>query len=312
MRVIGRRALLLGGVSAALAACAAPSESGTATRGPSPSMADPFTAGGPTPAGAPEPSAASSTAASSATTPVAAPAVDRAALVARYAGVAPTSWGLQADGIVQALGTRDPVVALTFDACGGPSPTSSGCGFDRDLVELLRRLRVKATFFLNSRWIDANPRIADELVADPLFEIGNHGTRHMPLSVTGRSAYGEPGTSSPAEVYDEVAGNHAKLTALLGRPPRFFRSGTAHCDDVAVRICRELGEQVVNFSVNGDAGTTFTPAQVAAALRTVRGGDIVISHVNRPEHASAEGYAAGLPGLLARGLRPVTLGEHLT
>lgn len=203
------------------------------------------------------------------------------------------------------------MVALTFDACGGPTPTSAGCGYDRDLIELLRRHQAKATLFLNSRWIDANPRIADELVADPLFEIGNHGTRHMPLSVTGRAAYGEPGTSSPAEVYDEVAGNHAKLTALLGRAPRFFRSGTAHCDDVAVRICNDLGEQVVNFTVNGDAGTTFTASQVAASLRTAKGGDIVISHVNRPEHQSAEGYAVALPALLARGLRTVTLSEYL-
>ncbi len=218
---------------------------------------------------------------------------------------------MEARGIVQSLGTTDRVVALTFDACGGPTPTSAGCGYDRDLVELLRRHQAKATFFLNSRWIDANPRIADQLIADPLFEIGNHGTRHMPLSVTGRAAYGEPGTTGPAEVYDEVAGNHAKLTGLLGHPPRFFRSGTAHADDVAVRICEDLGEHVVNFTVNGDAGTTFTAAQIVTSLRAAKAGDVVISHTNRPEHQTAEGYALALPALLARGLRTVTLGEYL-
>ncbi len=66
--------------------------------------------------------------------------------------------------------------------------------------------------------------------------IANHGTRHRPLSVTGRSAYGIAGTRSAGEVYDEVAGNQAKLTRLLGVPPRFFRSGTAYCDDIAARI----------------------------------------------------------------------------
>ena len=223
----------------------------------------------------------------------------------------PTSWGLQAAGIVQSLDTSDPVVALTFDACGGPTPTSAGCSYDRALIDLLRQHHARATLFLNSRWIAANPATADELIGDPLFEIGNHGTRHVPLSVTGRAAYGEAGTPSAAEAYDEVAGNHENLTRLLGHPPQFFRSGTAHCDDVAVRIAGELGERVVNFTVNGDAGATFSAIQVAASLRTAKPGDIVISHFNRPAHPTANGYLRGLPELLGRGLRTVTLSEYL-
>jgi peptidoglycan/xylan/chitin deacetylase (PgdA/CDA1 family) len=233
-------------------------------------------------------------------------------VIHKYDGMVPSSWGPDAAGTIESLGTSDPVVALTFDACGGPTPRSAGCGFDRTLIDLLRRYEARATLFLNARWIAANPAVADELVHDPLFEIGNHGTRHRPLSVNGRSAYGERGTRSVAEAYDEVAGNHEILTGLLGHPPRFFRSGTACCDDVAVRIAGELGERIVSFTVNGDAGTTFTAPQVAAALRTVRRGDIVISHVNRPTHQTARGYALGLPRLIERGLRTVTLSEYLT
>ena len=129
----------------------------------------------------------------------------------------PTSWGLQAAGIVQSLDTSDPVVALTFDACGGPTPTSAGCSYDRALIDLLRQHHARATLFLNSRWIAANPATADELIGDPLFEIGNHGTRHVPLSVTGRAAYGEAGTPSAAEAYDEVAANHENLACSATR-----------------------------------------------------------------------------------------------
>ena len=235
----------------------------------------------------------------------------RAAVIARYAGQTPSEWGLTTTGVIQRLGTTDKVVALTFDACGGPTPTSGGCGYDRDLIELLRKHRAKATLFLNARWIDANPAVTAELIADPLFEIGNHGLHHLPLSANGRKGYAEQGTHDVGEVYDEVAGNHDKLTRLVGKPPRFFRSGTAHCDEIAVRIVADLGESVVNFSVNGDAGTTFTAAQVVASLRTAKAGDIVISHFNRPPRETAEGYAVGLPALLARGLRTVTLSEYL-
>lgn len=107
------------------------------------------------------------------------------------------------------------------------------------------------------------------LAAEPLFEIANHGTRHRPLSVSGRSAYGIAGTRDAGEVYDEVAGNHVKLTRLLGAPPRFFRSGTAYCDDIAARIVTDLGERFANFSVNGDGGATFTPEQVRRTVAAV-------------------------------------------
>lgn len=217
-------------------------------------------------------------------------------------------------GMALSLGPRaakDKAIALTFDACGGPTAWSSGCGYDAKLIDFLRSRQAKATLFLNKRWIAANPKIAAELAADPLFEIGNHGVHHLPLSVSGQTAYGEQGTHNVGEAYDEVAGNVATLTRLTGRAPRWFRSGTAHCDDVAVRMVAAMGQRVVDFSVNGDFGTTATVAQVVTQLATVRAGDIVISHMNRPEHDTAAGYRAGLDAVLAKGYRTVTLSEYL-
>ncbi|MGW5373441.1 polysaccharide deacetylase family protein, partial [Streptomyces sp. NPDC004009] len=146
-----------------------------------------------------------------------------------------------------------------------------------------------------------NPAVFRRLAAEPLFEIANHGTHHLPLSVTGRSAYGIPGTRDVGEVYAEIAGNRAKLTRLLGAPPRFFRSGTAYCDDVAARIVTDLGERFVSFSVNGDAGATFTPEQVRTTLTAAPAGSIVICHMNHPEGGTARGVAAAVPRLLADG-----------
>jgi peptidoglycan/xylan/chitin deacetylase (PgdA/CDA1 family) len=201
----------------------------------------------------------------------------------------------------------ETVVALTFDACGGPR----GSGYDGALIDVLRSQAVPATLFVNSRWIDANPRVFSELVTDPLFEIANHGTRHLPLSVTGRSAYGIAGTQNVGEVFDEIAGNRHKLDRLLGKPPRFFRSGTAHYDDVATRIVTDLGEQVIGFDVNGDKGATLNSSQVEQALLTARPGSIVIGHMNQPQGGTAGGVAAAIPRLLGSGLRFVRISEYL-
>jgi peptidoglycan/xylan/chitin deacetylase (PgdA/CDA1 family) len=233
-------------------------------------------------------------------------AVTRAEIVARYGHLRPHYWGFGAPGVVRRAPAGGRVIALTFDACGG----RGGSGYDQALIDFLRRHEVPATLFLNSRWIDANPAASRLLAAEPLFEIANHGTRHRPLSVTGRSAYGIPGTRNAGEAYDEVAGNHAKLTRLLGRPPRFFRAGTAYCDDIAERIVTDTGERVVTFSVNGDAGATFTPAQVSSAVAAAGPGALVIGHMNHPEGGTARGIAAAVPILLARGYRFARLSDQ--
>ncbi|MER7768452.1 polysaccharide deacetylase family protein [Kitasatospora sp. NPDC096140] len=279
----------MGGISSAASAAptqdpatAVPAETATAT-----ATADAAATPAPTPAPVKEPT--------------------RAETVDRYAAVAPTDWGLEVAGVITELPDGERATALTFDACGGPG----GNGYDADLIDFLRANAVPATLFLNARWIDANPDEFEQLAADPLFEIGNHGTVHRPLSVTGRSAYGIAGTGDVGEVYDEVAGNARKLTGLLGHPPRFFRSGTAHYDDVATRVVADLGQRVAGFTVNGDGGATLSAAQVRQEVGSAGPGAIVIGHMNHPGGGTAPGVAAALPGMLAAGRRFVRLSDVL-
>ena len=98
--------------------------------------------------------------------------------------------------------------------------------------------------FVNARWIEANPRTFQRLAADPLFEIANHGTEHRPLSVNGRSAYGLAGTSSVANVVDEVAVNQQLITKLTGTRLRSFAQARRTTTTSAVRIVNDLGLQV--------------------------------------------------------------------
>jgi peptidoglycan/xylan/chitin deacetylase (PgdA/CDA1 family) len=228
-------------------------------------------------------------------------------LIRRYSGKRPTAWGEAVPRVVRRLPTKDRVVALTLDACGG----RTGSSYDAKLIELLRRERVPATLFVNARWIEANPRKLRRLAEDPLFEIANHGTAHRPLSVTGRSVYGISGTTSVADVVDEVTVNQRLLTKLTGVAPAFFRSGTAYYDDVAVRVVSELGLRVVNFDVLGDAGATYSASQVTSAMLTSTPGSIILAHMNRPSRGTAEGIEAALPKLHKRRLRFVRLSEYL-
>ncbi|WP_322756489.1 polysaccharide deacetylase family protein [Frankia sp. Cas3] len=311
---LSRRALLAAGVAGPfLVGCAAPH--GGSPGVPEPVSTRPWRGR----RGLPRPDPPGSVGAVSSTRPVPASptptptpvagGVTRDEVIARYGSIRPVAWGLDVPGVTTMLPpTTGRTIALTFDACGGPL----GSGYDQELIDFLRRQRVPATLFLNSRWIDANRPVFAELAADPLFEIGNHGTQHRPLSVSGQSAYGIMGTHDAGEVFDEVAGNRDKLSALLGRPPRFFRAGTAHCDDIATRIVADLDEHIVNFDVNGDAGATYPPDQVEKAVLTARPGSIIIGHMNHPAGGTAKGMAAALPRLIGAGFHFVRLSDCLT
>jgi peptidoglycan/xylan/chitin deacetylase (PgdA/CDA1 family) len=218
---------------------------------------------------------------------------DLDAVAAHYRGRTPTQWGTSLPGVATTFAASGRQIALTFDACRG------AC--DDALLATLERNAVPALLFLSSKWIDANPGRAEQLAANPLFEIGNHGTRHVPLSVTGRSAYGIRGTQSADEVVTEVWTNHTRIAALTGKPPIWFRPGTAYYDDVAVAIVNELGERPLGFRVDGDNGAKASAARVRSAITGAAPGSVVLAHMNHPESGTAAGVSDAITALRASG-----------
>ncbi len=225
---------------------------------------------------------------------------------AHYASAKPTMWGENVPGVRTRLATDEKVIALTLDACG----SAKGKGVDSRLVEFLVREQIPATLFINGRWIDANPDLFRQLAANPLFEIANHGFRHKPASVNGRSIYGIDGTKNVGEVFDEIEINARKIEAISGQRPKLYRSGTAYYDEIAVQISKELGYEIAGYSLLGDAGATWSASQVKTALLKAIPGDIALLHMNHPEAGTGEGIMAAVPELRKRGFKFVRMSEY--
>ena len=229
----------------------------------------------------------------------------KSSIIASYSGKSPVSWGETVAGVKTRIRNGEKTIALNMDACGSPK----GMKFDKALIDYLEKEKIPATLFINGRWIEPNRKDFDRLAADPLFEIENHGLTHKPASVNGRSAYGIQGTKNIAELVDEIELNAEKIESLTGIRPRYYRSGTAYYDEVAVRIAGELGQQVAGFSLLGDAGATYSRQQVKNALLAAKTGDIVILHFNHPESGTAAGVMDAIPELKRRGFRFVRLSD---
>ena len=227
-------------------------------------------------------------------------------IISAFSGKDPKEWGVTVKGVRTRLNTDLKVIALTFDACGGLKES----GYDARLIEYLESEKIPASLFISGRWMDTNRVILQELTKKPLFEIENHGLNHKPCSVNGRSAYGIEGTRSVSELVDEIEQNAMKIQTLTGRKPRYYRSGTAYCDEVGVEVANALGYEVVNFNVLGDAGATYSKNQVKEALWNAPPSSIILMHMNHPGGETAKGVIEAIPELRKRGFKFVNLSDY--
>jgi peptidoglycan/xylan/chitin deacetylase (PgdA/CDA1 family) len=206
------------------------------------------------------------------------------------------------DRIGQAdIATRQ--VALTLDACSG--------AFDEDLILFLIRNRIPATLFVTKKWLDKNPRGLAILKKNlDLFEIEDHGENHIPAVIgAGRKVYGITGEPDVIHLRREVLEGARAIERATGVAPHWYRGATAQYDRKAADEIRRLGFGIAGFSVNADAGASLKRAQVLDRLRHVRGGDVIIAHMNKPVGDTAEAMSDGLIELRRRGLVFVRLDQ---
>ena len=194
-------------------------------------------------------------------------------------------------------------IALTLDLCSGR--------FDEDLVLFLIRNKIPATIFVTKLWIDKNPYGVAILKANmPLFDIEDHGEKHIPAVVgAGKRIYGILGQPDLIHLRKEVQAGADAIEQAFGVAPRWYRGATAVYDEQALDEITRLGFKTAGFSVNADAGATLGQAAIIERLRRVKGGDVIIAHMNKPPSYTAEGLSIGLLELLKKGLVFVRLDQ---
>ena len=226
-------------------------------------------------------------------------------LAAKYRDRPPVQWGELFPGILNTLPpdrkSNDAfrTLALTLDACDGDT--------DRRIIALLRKHSVPATLFVTNRWLVRNKAVAEDLAEDPLFAFACHGKRHKPASVNGRKAYGIAGTRTVQHLVEEVEDNARAITALTGERPRWYRSGTAHYDDVAIAVIADLSLTVAGYTVSADQGASLPAGDVARRIARAPDLAVILLHLNHPESGTFHGLATAIPKMIEQGVRFVKL-----
>lgn len=154
-------------------------------------------------------------------------------------------------------------VALTFD--DGPWPVQT-----RQVVRILRRFRVPATFFMVGYLVDRYPGIVRRVVRAGM-RIGDHSWDHPidpPLV-----------DLSPARVSDEIGRARDALEALAIRT-RLFRPPGGSYDDAVVQEARDQRLRTVTWSVDPRDWRpgASVPRIVKRVLESVEPGSIILLH----------------------------------
>jgi len=193
-------------------------------------------------------------------------------------------------------------IALTFDACTGK--------VDERILNALVEHRIKATIFVTARWLRRNPAtIATFKTHTDLFEIENHGARHVPAIDEPKPLFGLAPAGSPEAVRTEVTGGAAAIAASLGHQPKWFRGAGAEYTKTSLELIRTLNFKIGGFSMSGDGGASWTATRAESAVAAAKDGDVIIAHINQPSKPAGEGVVQGILKLKAGGFSFVTLDE---
>lgn len=198
--------------------------------------------------------------------------------------------------IIWNVHTKGKMIALTFD--DGPSPT-----FTPQVLDILKKNHVKATFFVIGREAGKYPDIIKRITAEGN-EIANHTYNHKNF----RQLTNE-------ELRQELLQAESVILETVGFKPKLFRPPGGYYNEQVVQVSKELGYKVVLWSWEQQTGDWTNPGTytiIRRVLNNAASGNIVVFHDrggNRSQTVRA--LQPIIDGLKDKGYKMVSVSEML-
>jgi peptidoglycan-N-acetylglucosamine deacetylase len=193
------------------------------------------------------------------------------------------------------------MVALTFD--DGPDPL-----YTPQVLELLKTMDVKATFFVVGSKVDRHPEIVAQIAADG-HTIGNHSYSHRNLT-----------RLSTFQLVLEIDRTQDAIERACGQRPHLFRPPRGMGSPELFRLLAERDMTLALWSKSSYDWVQPGPSGMVSSLgRAVKAGDILLFHDSgdffRSSGATRVGMLRALPGIIValrnRGLHMATMDEMI-
>ena len=181
------------------------------------------------------------------------------------------------------------MLSISFDAAWGNEDT-------QQLIDILGRYDVKATFFVVGEWVDKYPESVKAL-ADAGHEVMNHSNTHAHFSQL-----------STDEIIADVTACNDKIEAVTGVRPTLIRPPYGEYDDHVITAIRSMGMEPIQWDVDSLDWKELSAAEITERVTTkVQPGSIVLFH-NAALH-TPEALPGILEALLQEGYTFVPISE---
>ena len=166
------------------------------------------------------------------------------------------------------------LVSISFDAAWGNEDT-------QQLIDILDRYDVTATFFVVGEWVDKYPESVKAL-HDAGHEIMNHSNTHAHYPQL-----------SPDEVVADLNACNDKIEAVTGVRPTLVRLPYGDYDDNSINAVRSIGMEPIQWNIDSLDWKDLSAKEIAQRVTSkMCPGSIVLFH-NAARHTPE-----ALPGII--------------
>lgn len=181
-----------------------------------------------------------------------------------------------------------PVVSLLINVAWGNE-------YLQDMLAVLNKQHVKATFFLEGRWTKNNPELA-KMIAEEGHEIGNHSYTHPNMQ-----------TLSTQATQEELRKTNEIIEAVTGKNIQWFAPPSGSFRDETITLAAKQGMGTVMWSVDTIDWQKPSPeVLIERVLSKLHPGAFILMH---PTESTAQSLETLIINIKKKDLHVVTVTE---
>ena len=185
----------------------------------------------------------------------------------------------------------DKTVALSFDAAWGNEDT-------QELIDILNKYNIHATFFVVGQWVDKYPESVKAL-SDAGNEVMSHSDDHAHFAQL-----------SADEIKSNIAASNEKIKNITGTEPTLFRCPYGEYNGTVISTVNSMGMSAIQWDVDSLDWKGISASDISdRVLKNVKSGSIVLFH-NAAEN-TPEALPGIIEGLIADGYKIVPVSQIL-
>lgn len=156
-------------------------------------------------------------------------------------------------------------ISISFDAAWGNEDTEQ-------LISILNKYNIKATFFIVGEWVDKYPESVKALF-DAGMEIANHSDKHPNMTKL-----------SKEDMKNEIISCNNKIKTITGKSPALFRAPYGAYNNSLIEVLSSLNMYCIQWDVDSLDWKNLTADQIYSKVTgKIKSGSIVLFH-NAAKH----------------------------